>query len=886
MSFVDILYTIIIGPLQLAFEIIYSLAYRSLDNYGLSIIVLSLAMNILVLPLYNRADKMQEEQRLTEARLKRGIDHIKKTFHGDDRMMMLQTYYRQNNYSPLSALKGSVSLLLEIPFFIAAYNFLSHLEILEGVSFGPISDLSKADGLLSIGSLNINILPILMTLINLLSCLIYTKNATLKSKIQLYAMAVFFLFFLYTCPSGLVFYWTLNNLFSLCKTIVYKLLEHRKSRPNLKKTTSKLNVSRKGFVIICAFLTLFIGCLIPSAVINDSPLEFISPAFFYNPLWYVGYSLCLSAGFFLLWMQVFFSLANEKGKYYFDLLLQLFSIVAIVNYMFFGRDLGIMNSSLIFDTGLVFTAKEKLLNLVAVILVLIIFGILFTHIKDKFTPVALILTFSVGVMGVINTVNIGSAVSDYHQSSTDRGFPNVTLSENGSNVIVIMLDRAMGLYVPYIMNEKPKLLEQFDGFTYYDNVISYGAYTNFGTPSLLGGYEYTPEEMNKRDTELLVDKHNEALKVMPVIFSSQGYNVTLFNPPYANYQWIPDLSIYDEYEDIHAYNTYGLFTSQESLEFTLNNTKRSFFCYSVMKVLPEVIQKYIYNDGKYNSLSFYSEEAYLGQSVTGTSTATGLSSEAADYYHTLENLKNITSVNSEINGSFLFYDCELTHDVMLYDETDYSLSSNIDNSAYDAAHADRFTVNGRTLTFENETQYTHYESNMAAFILLGQWFDYLRECGVYDNTRIILVADHGSATGNTDDLLISDDGSKFSDAEYYFPLLMVKDFNSTGFTTSSEFMTNADTPTLAMEGIIENPTNPFTGKVIDSSLKYEDNCYILASDAWGVNFNNSTVYYSGEWLSVHDNIWDKNNWEIVQKESTSPREYKEWDIDLWKVLNN
>ena len=32
------------------------------------------------------------------------------------------------------------------------------------------------------------------------------------------------------------------------------------------------------------------------------------------------------------------------------------------------------------------------------------------------------------------------------------------------------------------------------------------------------GYEYTPVELNKRSDELLVDKQNEALKVMPVLF--------------------------------------------------------------------------------------------------------------------------------------------------------------------------------------------------------------------------------------------------------------------------------------------------------------------------------------------------------------------------------
>ena len=39
--------------------------------------------------------------------------------------MILQTYYRQNHYKPTYVLRSAVSLFLEIPFFIAAYAFLS-----------------------------------------------------------------------------------------------------------------------------------------------------------------------------------------------------------------------------------------------------------------------------------------------------------------------------------------------------------------------------------------------------------------------------------------------------------------------------------------------------------------------------------------------------------------------------------------------------------------------------------------------------------------------------------------------------------------------------------------------------------------------------------------
>ncbi len=51
-------------------------------NPGLAIVFLSLAINLLVLPLYRRADAMQEEEREIAKRLKPGIDHIKKSVQG------------------------------------------------------------------------------------------------------------------------------------------------------------------------------------------------------------------------------------------------------------------------------------------------------------------------------------------------------------------------------------------------------------------------------------------------------------------------------------------------------------------------------------------------------------------------------------------------------------------------------------------------------------------------------------------------------------------------------------------------------------------------------------------------------------------------------------
>ena len=59
MSIGSIIYRILIGPLELFFEVVFELADRHVSNPAYAIIMLSLAMNFLVLPLYSRADAVR-----------------------------------------------------------------------------------------------------------------------------------------------------------------------------------------------------------------------------------------------------------------------------------------------------------------------------------------------------------------------------------------------------------------------------------------------------------------------------------------------------------------------------------------------------------------------------------------------------------------------------------------------------------------------------------------------------------------------------------------------------------------------------------------------------------------------------------------------------------
>ena len=65
--------------------------------------------------------------------------------------------------------------------------------------------------------------------------------------------------------------------------------------------------------------------------------------------------------------------------------------------------------------------------------------------------------------------------------------------------------------------------------------------------------------MNERSDVPAVEKQNEALKVMPVLFEEAGYDVTVCDPPLAGYKEVSDLSIYDAYPDIDTHITMGAY---------------------------------------------------------------------------------------------------------------------------------------------------------------------------------------------------------------------------------------------------------------------------------------------------------------------------------------
>jgi YidC/Oxa1 family membrane protein insertase len=847
---------------------------------------------VLCLPLYAIAEKWRQIQRDIEEKLKPKIDKIKAVFKGDEQYMILSTYYRQNHYHPIYALRSSFGLLIQIPFFIAAYLYLSHLEALHNASFLFIKDLGAPDYLFQAGGLKVNILPIVMTLVNCLSGAIYAKGLPAKDKLQLYGMAAIFLVLLYNSPSALVLYWTMNNVFSLLKNIYYRIPGKNKRygllalfsglfillgifcvlkygdnskgqkliivsfvtaflpwifvifrKQILKITNIEYEFKKSVLIFLCSLFLIWsvFGLFIPTQLIVSSPQEFSFLDEYSSPLFFVFNTALQVFGFFVFWPVCVYFLFSDNVRKYFSVVFLAISLGIMVNVFLFPGNYGQISINLVFDKGISHTNKEFLINLCILVMPVIVSFLLYMLRNRNIVPILISLcVFSLVSISVLNIYKINSSFKDlkkYYvkvEKESQVVSPLFSFSRNGKNIVVIMIDRAISVFIPFIFDESPELKEIYSGFTYYPNTVSFSGYTRLGSPPIFGGYDYTPKEINIREDIPLVKKHNESLIMLPRILSNNGFSVCVTDLPFANYNWKSDLSIFDDYSAVSAYNTDSQYTDiwlrEHGLKLPETGAiiKRNLFWYSLFKGLPLFFRQPLYMHGTWCSpVSNFT----LRMTLHG--------------YAVLDYLPRFTEITDLPNNGALIMTNNTTHENSFLQAPDYVPVLHVTN--YGKSHFSGASA---------------YHVNAGSIHRLADWFEFLKKEKVYDNTRIILVSDHGPEPNFITKLDLPFNVDQFN------PLLMVKDFNSSGeIKTDMTFMSNADVPYLALVDIIDNPINPFTGNAITMELK-ESPLYIAISSSNETGDGQATKYVLNPHRDyyVHDNIFEAENWTRVSGE--------------------
>jgi len=207
-----------------------TLLHAVVGNLGLSIILLSIAVKILMMPLTRMADRLQTSVNSTTALLHPELAEIKRDFKGEEAHERTLAVYKKHGVHPLYTIKSLAGFLIQIPVFIAAFDMLGENFALHEASFLWIADLARPDQWLALPLTlpffggHLNLLPCLMTAFTLLTSWLQqedtlTDELIRQQRMRLFWMAGLFFLLFYTFPAGMVLYWTTNNVLALVKLL-------------------------------------------------------------------------------------------------------------------------------------------------------------------------------------------------------------------------------------------------------------------------------------------------------------------------------------------------------------------------------------------------------------------------------------------------------------------------------------------------------------------------------------------------------------------------------------------------------------------------------------------------------------------------------------------
>lgn len=203
--------------------------YDLVGNFGISILIVTVIVKLLLLPLANKSFKSMNKMK----KLQPEIERLKEV-HGDNKLKLNQAMmelYRKEKVSPLS---GCLPILIQIPIFFSLYKVIYiSIEMRHAPFFGWIKDLSAPDpttvfnlfGLVPWhppSFLMIGVWPLIMAATMYLQQRMSPTPADPTQATVMKFLPLIFLFMFASFPAGLVIYWAWSNILSILQQYYIK----------------------------------------------------------------------------------------------------------------------------------------------------------------------------------------------------------------------------------------------------------------------------------------------------------------------------------------------------------------------------------------------------------------------------------------------------------------------------------------------------------------------------------------------------------------------------------------------------------------------------------------------------------------------------------------
>jgi hypothetical protein len=426
-------------------------------------------------------------------------------------------------------------------------------------------------------------------------------------------------------------------------------------------------------------------------------------------------------------------------------------------------------------------------DVVTVLVVTVVTLLALTRARGKTITMGLVLVnISLGVAAGVGVVGDDSSPeAREQQGSTERQL--IQFSPDKPNVLIIFLDRFMGGLVEGILQRRPHLTEQLKGFVWYPRSVAPGENSIAGLHALLGGYDYTVTEMNKRDRSLR-DLSVESYAILPHNFTRKGYQANLVSPHGLGFTMAGDCSFLKGIPGLKCGHVPLTVSKQMADQMGVQTAVLSKARYADLLVLlglmrgtPYSTRAILYERGPWRP--------YLDHSAGTTF------KEWAE----LKALPQLSKVDSDRSNISVFFNI-LPHEPYFMGEDCLPRSAELKLSREEVArrgHASLFSLQ-------------HEIAAECALQIVADYMTWLQKAGVYDNTKIVIVSDHG-IVGDVEDTSSRAKAGGTTDNSFVRSrsVLLVKDRNSSGpLRISEEFMPNAEVPRLVCQEI-GGCTNPY-----------------------------------------------------------------------------
>lgn len=808
----EILYFIFIYPL---FNIIQIIFFRIYDNchyqLGISIILFVLLLNIFLAKLHSWASKKSSAFLAKKEFIDKKIKEFKRVFRGMELFAYTRILYKQYHYHPIFTIFSAGSILIQIPFFICFVLILKSGDIGLLNTFLWIENLFWPDFWL------LNLMFALLILNAFLSLNI------MRTRILAIILAIIFYALLFKAPSAIVLYWVVNILLLLFLNIKnrFKFAFGERWRGYLDSIFIKDSNKNLIFAIIniCFLICIFTPLELYAKDINlaQNRVALISAL--------IGY--CFIFSLIFIYISNLFRLKYIYGICCF-IICSILALGLIYSFILKG-DYGAMDYFILQTPD--FSSVGRFSFFTAIIFSLIIGYIFYKKIA--------VLKILFAVLMLVNAINIYKIYSFEVKKAADSSeFPlqNELLNySTKENIVVFVLDMFSGSHTPYILEQFSQLKNNLDGFILFPNTLSTTNSTIHSIASVIGGEFYSAYNMNKRRDDLEA-QIAQSFTTMGDFFSAQGFDVSMFiQAPISIKDSIKnnaksDFFIEEEADFVPSFVRHsGVLENKNSDSVIVN-----FISFGLFRFVPEQLKKGIYNNGKY-----LSDKNRFWRTNNSVGIRHSSSFYAFSHFNIVKNDK----------PTFKFLHSLMTHapyNIYFDGKTcDFSKKFSAWNDTLKNA-----VMNGDSN--DKAAFYQHYDTEACALFYLSNFISWLKENNIYDNTKIIVVSDHG---GN--------DGIKIK-AHRADSLLFFKDFNARGnlkidtrlmanYDAASLFCANFNCPNIPKNILQHYPTNRTLIHLIPKSWmieKHEKNRWLI-KDAYTIQ---NDIFEPKNWIRAEEFI--------------------------------